>query len=153
MHRVYMRLNSKHIVLQAGFYWCLIFAAHSPSVLPHIVSFFDAWRWNNIHYSLWSCWSVLLCYWIVILILVRYLIVYKAEMASKNNSFITETADADVVLSVETEDLVTCSVCLYEYDQNIRQPKCIPCSHTFCSLCLEVIQLMRSQLFYAPKKR
>ena len=72
-------------------------------------------------------------------------------MASKNNSFITETADADVVLSVETEDLVTCSVCLYEYDQNIRQPKCIPCSHTFCSLCLEVIQLMQSHLFYTPE--
>ena len=38
----------------------------------------------------------------------------------------------------ESDDFVTCSVCLCEYDDVIRRPKFLPCSHTICVNCLKV---------------
>ena len=36
------------------------------------------------------------------------------------------------------EDFITCGVCFLEYDEEIRKPKFLPCSHTFCLPCLQV---------------
>ena len=38
----------------------------------------------------------------------------------------------------EIESLVTCSVCLCEYDADVRKPKFLPCAHTLCLECLKV---------------
>ncbi|XP_046640762.1 uncharacterized protein LOC124326142 isoform X2 [Daphnia pulicaria] len=38
------------------------------------------------------------------------------------------------------EDFVTCGVCLWEYDEEIRRPKFLPCSHTVCLECLKEIR-------------
>ena len=35
-------------------------------------------------------------------------------------------------------DLITCSVCLDEFNQKQRAPKFLPCSHTICLDCLKV---------------
>ncbi|XP_046640768.1 uncharacterized protein LOC124326148 [Daphnia pulicaria] len=50
-----------------------------------------------------------------------------------------EMATANVVTDV-VEDFVTCGVCLCEYDEEIRKPKFLPCSHTVCFLCLQEIR-------------
>ena len=47
-----------------------------------------------------------------------------------------------LALSAETEDLLTCSVCLIEYDREERRPKFLQCAHTACIKCLEVILLL-----------
>ena len=47
-------------------------------------------------------------------------------------------AAAAAMESEETESLVTCSVCLCEYNTNVRKPKFLPCSHTLCLKCLKV---------------
>lgn len=41
-------------------------------------------------------------------------------------------------LSEETDGFITCSICFFQFDQIIRVPKCLPCSHLFCSSCLKV---------------
>ena len=43
--------------------------------------------------------------------------------------------------SDEVEDLITCPICLSEYEEAIenRKPKFLPCSHTVCLQCLKVI--------------
>ena len=41
-------------------------------------------------------------------------------------------------LAEEGEDLTTCGVCLVQYDLETRLPKCLPCSHNLCLLCLKV---------------
>ena len=38
----------------------------------------------------------------------------------------------------ESEDFVTCGVCLCEYDDGIKKPKFLPCSHSLCLSCLKV---------------
>ena len=41
---------------------------------------------------------------------------------------------------MNTDDLLTCSICLEKYqegDKSPRQPKILPCFHTFCKKCLE----------------
>ena len=43
-------------------------------------------------------------------------------------------------LNSENEDLITCSTCLSEYNEESRRPKCLPCSHTVCLSCLLVIE-------------
>ena len=46
---------------------------------------------------------------------------------------------AAAFLEDETEDMVTCSICLYEYDEKLRLPKYLPkCHHTVCVSCLKV---------------
>lgn len=45
----------------------------------------------------------------------------------------------------ESEDLYTCSICYYQYDEGDRKPKFLPCAHTFCLTCLKVIPAL-SQL-------
>ncbi|EFX82378.1 hypothetical protein DAPPUDRAFT_302628 [Daphnia pulex] len=40
--------------------------------------------------------------------------------------------------SVETlEELVTCNICLNQYDEEIRKPKFLQCSHTICLECFQ----------------
>ena len=41
-------------------------------------------------------------------------------------------------LDEELEDLVTCSVCLLEYNQDERKPKYLQCYHVLCLQCLTV---------------
>ena len=43
--------------------------------------------------------------------------------------------------ATDVEDLMTCGVCLCEYDEVDRKPKFLPCAHTFCLLCLKVTLL------------
>jgi hypothetical protein len=38
----------------------------------------------------------------------------------------------------EIQDLITCSICLTEFDQDEHSPKFLPCGHTLCSSCLKV---------------
>ncbi len=40
----------------------------------------------------------------------------------------------------EVEDLITCPICMCEYDDVIenRKPKFLSCSHTVCLQCLKV---------------
>jgi hypothetical protein len=39
--------------------------------------------------------------------------------------------------SFESQFLITCGMCLKDYDED-REPKFLPCAHTFCKLCLTV---------------
>ena len=50
-------------------------------------------------------------------------------------------------LNEESDDFVTCSVCLIEYDEDIRRPKYLPCHHSLCSCCIKVILSELSQCF------
>jgi hypothetical protein len=36
------------------------------------------------------------------------------------------------------EDLITCQICLYEFDEEIKKPKFLQCSHTICLECFQV---------------
>ena len=38
----------------------------------------------------------------------------------------------------EDEECLHCSVCFHKYDDNLKRPKSLPCSHTFCLTCLQV---------------
>ena len=38
----------------------------------------------------------------------------------------------------EVEDLVTCGVCYFEYDEVLHRPKFLNCFHTVCLQCLTV---------------
>ncbi|XP_045032864.1 E3 ubiquitin-protein ligase TRIM21 [Daphnia magna] len=52
-------------------------------------------------------------------------------------SSVVSDDDAEVI------DLVTCSVCLCEFDDANRKPKFLPCGHTICLTCLAEIQQNR----------
>ncbi|KAK4026456.1 hypothetical protein OUZ56_015452 [Daphnia magna] len=52
-------------------------------------------------------------------------------------SSVVSDDDAEVI------DLVTCSVCLCEFDDANRKPKFLPCGHTICRTCLAEIQRNR----------
>lgn len=41
--------------------------------------------------------------------------------------------------SDQDEDLVSCHICLYEYDYAEHQPKFLDCHHYFCSSCLKAM--------------
>ena len=41
--------------------------------------------------------------------------------------------------SEENEEFITCGICFYQYDDELRKPKFLVCSHTFCLSCLKVI--------------
>jgi hypothetical protein len=41
-------------------------------------------------------------------------------------------------LDEEVEDLVTCTVCMLEYDHDERKPKYLQCHHVLCLQCLTV---------------
>jgi hypothetical protein len=56
-----------------------------------------------------------------------------------------EMATANVGTDV-VEDFVTCGVCLYEYDEEIRKPKFLSCSHTVCFLCVQVFRQKLKEL-------
>ena len=43
-------------------------------------------------------------------------------------------------------DLTTCCICLESYDLKERKPKYVPCTHTFCQVCLKV------RIYYLLKK-
>ena len=43
-------------------------------------------------------------------------------------------------------DLTTCCICLESYDLKGRKPKYVPCTHTFCQVCLKV------RIYYLLKK-
>ena len=45
-------------------------------------------------------------------------------------------------LKEETVDLITCCVCIHQYDQGQRKPKFLNCSHSACQQCLQVIILL-----------
>jgi hypothetical protein len=47
---------------------------------------------------------------------------------------------ASAVVADESDDFVTCPVCLCEYDQLSREPKFLPCSHTLCLTCKKIFQ-------------
>ncbi len=36
------------------------------------------------------------------------------------------------------EDLLTCSVCLENFDNEVRKPKFLSCHHTLCLECVKV---------------
>ena len=38
----------------------------------------------------------------------------------------------------DTDDLSTCCVCYYSYDENERKPKILLCGHTLCLKCIKV---------------
>ncbi|EFX82382.1 hypothetical protein DAPPUDRAFT_316826 [Daphnia pulex] len=38
------------------------------------------------------------------------------------------------------EELVTCNICLNQYDEGIRKPKFLQCSHTICLECFQAIR-------------
>lgn len=63
----------------------------------------------------------------------------------KINAVGCKMATANVVTDV-VEDFVTCGVCLCEYDEEIRKPKFLPCSHTVCFLCLQVFRQKLKEL-------
>ena len=50
-------------------------------------------------------------------------------------------------LAEESDDLVTCAVCLTDYNEKKRRPKFLPCAHTVCLSCLKVISLLQIQNF------
>ena len=47
----------------------------------------------------------------------------------------------------KVEDLVTCGVCLLEYDQDERKPKNLECFHVVCLQCLTVNVLFVEIIF------
>ena len=48
---------------------------------------------------------------------------------------VEERAMGNIVLSEEQPDELTCSVCLEQF----KEPKLLPCGHTFCKSCLEAV--------------
>ena len=46
----------------------------------------------------------------------------------------------------ECNDILTCSICLFAYDDNGHQPKLLPCHHSFCIDCLS--QLAQAELAF-----
>ncbi|EYB98176.1 hypothetical protein Y032_0133g1751 [Ancylostoma ceylanicum] len=52
-----------------------------------------------------------------------------------NTSTLVETVNIN--LEDFSETFLTCSTCLYTYDQVTRKPKLLPCSHSVCLSCLE----------------
>ena len=45
-------------------------------------------------------------------------------------------------------DLITCGVCFYEYHEETRSPKFLPCFHTISLPCLQVIKSIKCSRFY-----
>lgn len=41
------------------------------------------------------------------------------------------------------EELVTCNICLNQYDERIRKPKFLQCSHTICLECFQVYEMFQ----------
>ena len=54
-------------------------------------------------------------------------------------------------MSADIEFLVTCSVCLCDYDDESRKQKFLPCLHSFCQSCLTVSE-QRNKLSVFLKK-
>lgn len=52
--------------------------------------------------------------------------------SSKSKASLPRQSSADLASAIE-EDLLTCPICLDRF----TQPKCLPCMHTFCQLCLQ----------------
>ena len=52
----------------------------------------------------------------------------------------------------ELKDLVTCGVCMCLFDEEIRKPKFLPCSHTVCFLCLKVRNSLTLHKFHYSSK-
>ena len=57
---------------------------------------------------------------------------------SNDEEITQEVLDQATELDAELNELVTCGVCLCEFDTDNRKPKFLPCSHTICFLCLKV---------------
>ena len=53
------------------------------------------------------------------------------------------TVNSDV--TSDASDLLSCSVCMYNFDESDHQPKLLPCHHTFCKGCL--MRMARGQQF------
>lgn len=39
------------------------------------------------------------------------------------------------------DEFVKCRICLHVYDEEVRKPKFLPCSHTVCLPCVESISI------------
>lgn len=39
------------------------------------------------------------------------------------------------------EDLISCHVCLLRFDEELHKPKYLDCHHSFCMMCIKVIQI------------
>ncbi|KJH43519.1 hypothetical protein DICVIV_10456 [Dictyocaulus viviparus] len=59
----------------------------------------------------------------------------KGILCTMNASTVVETVNIN--LEDFSETFLTCSTCLYTYDQCTRKPKLLPCSHSVCLSCLE----------------
>ena len=46
-----------------------------------------------------------------------------------------------------TQSLTTCCVCFEQYDEVERQPKILPCYHTLCNICIQVIFTIKMAIF------
>ncbi len=44
----------------------------------------------------------------------------------------------------DEDDLLTCSVCFYEFDEDTHKPKFLACHHTLCLQCVKVALLLPS---------
>ena len=38
----------------------------------------------------------------------------------------------------DLDELLTCGVCFWAFDAEMRKPKYLPCSHTLCLVCIKV---------------
>ena len=52
--------------------------------------------------------------------------------------FLLPVRDMAAAALLNETDIITCSVCFYEFDEFDHCPKLLPCSHTFCFTCLKV---------------
>ena len=41
--------------------------------------------------------------------------------------------------AADADDLLTCSVCFNEFDDNSHKPKFLSCHHTLCLECIKVL--------------
>ena len=51
-----------------------------------------------------------------------------------------DKATAEVEVTEEDLEKVTCVICQEEFDLELRQPKMLDCHHTFCLQCLKVLR-------------
>ncbi|CAD6192477.1 unnamed protein product [Caenorhabditis auriculariae] len=57
--------------------------------------------------------------------------------AAEMNATTSLVETVNINLDDFSETFLTCSTCLYTYDQDTRKPKLLPCSHSVCLFCLQ----------------
>ncbi|CAL4131713.1 unnamed protein product, partial [Meganyctiphanes norvegica] len=59
------------------------------------------------------------------------------EIFSHNYIFYSLLLDGIFMLSIHEMDIPECSICTEGLDDSERRPRCLPCGHTICTMCID----------------